>query len=227
MLVLKVCIPGYFCQIPTPVLMVCILGNSQRLILRCAYQIILNQIPMLILKVCIIYTRLFFCQFPTLVFNQIILRQISTLVLQVCILFSRVFLSIPNACSQGVHTICQIIFFVNSLRLILTTLFFDKSQCYFLRCAYYITGCFFFFRFSQFWGYHHHHHQVPDLEQTLATMPLQTSLSSDNFKKFKPLLCPPVFSSFYPFLGLHYLTSLSGRAFLHSSMLTSVVVCEQ
>ena len=37
-----------------------------------------------------------------------------------------------------------------------------------------------------------HHHQVPDLEQTLATMPLQTSLSSDNFKKFKPLLCPPV-----------------------------------
>ena len=41
-------------------------------------------------------------------------------------------------------------------------------------------------------GYHHHHHQVPDLEQTLATMPLQTSLSSDNFKKFKPLLCPPV-----------------------------------
>ena len=23
-------------------------------------------------------------------------------------------------------------------------------------------------------------------------MPLQTSLSSDNFKKFKPLLCPPV-----------------------------------
>ena len=38
----------------------------------------------------------------------------------------------------------------------------------------------------------HHHHQVPDLEQTLATMPLQTSLSSDNFKKFKPLLCPPV-----------------------------------
>ena len=40
--------------------------------------------------------------------------------------------------------------------------------------------------------YKHHHHQVPDLEQTLATMPLQTSLSSDNFKKFKPLLCPPV-----------------------------------
>ena len=39
---------------------------------------------------------------------------------------------------------------------------------------------------------YHHHHQVPDLEQTLATMPLQTSLSSDNFKKFKPLLCPPV-----------------------------------
>ena len=38
----------------------------------------------------------------------------------------------------------------------------------------------------------HHHHQVPDLEQTLATMPLQTSLLSDNFKKFKPLLCPPV-----------------------------------
>ena len=38
----------------------------------------------------------------------------------------------------------------------------------------------------------HHHHQVPDLKQTLATMPLQTSLSSDNFKKFKPLLCPPV-----------------------------------
>ena len=38
----------------------------------------------------------------------------------------------------------------------------------------------------------HHHHQVPDLEQTLATMPLQTSLSSDNFKKIKPLLCPPV-----------------------------------
>ena len=38
----------------------------------------------------------------------------------------------------------------------------------------------------------HHHHQVPDLEQTLATMLLQTSLSSDNFKKFKPLLCPPV-----------------------------------
>ena len=33
---------------------------------------------------------------------------------------------------------------------------------------------------------------MPDLEQTLATMPLQTSLSSDNFKKFKPLLCPPV-----------------------------------
>ena len=31
----------------------------------------------------------------------------------------------------------------------------------------------------------HHHHQVPDLEQTLATMPLQTSLSSDNFKKKK------------------------------------------
>ena len=26
----------------------------------------------------------------------------------------------------------------------------------------------------------------------MATMPLQTSLSSDNFKKFKPLLCPPV-----------------------------------
>ena len=40
--------------------------------------------------------------------------------------------------------------------------------------------------------HNHHHHQVPDLEQTLATMPLQTSLSSDNFKKFKPLLCPPV-----------------------------------
>ena len=39
---------------------------------------------------------------------------------------------------------------------------------------------------------YHHHHQVPDLEQTLAAMPLQTSLSSDNFKKFKPLLCPPV-----------------------------------
>ena len=39
----------------------------------------------------------------------------------------------------------------------------------------------------------HHHHQVPDLEQTLATMPLQTSLSSDNFKKFKPLLCPPYY----------------------------------
>ena len=39
---------------------------------------------------------------------------------------------------------------------------------------------------------HHHHHQVPDLEQTLAAMPLQTSLSSDNFKKFKPLLSPPV-----------------------------------
>ena len=38
----------------------------------------------------------------------------------------------------------------------------------------------------------HHHHQVPDLEQTLAAMPLQTSLSSDNFKKFIPLLCPPV-----------------------------------
>ena len=38
----------------------------------------------------------------------------------------------------------------------------------------------------------HHHHQVPDLEQTLAAMPLQTSLSSDNFKKCKPLLCPPV-----------------------------------
>ena len=37
-----------------------------------------------------------------------------------------------------------------------------------------------------------HHHQVPDLEQTLAAMPLQTSLSPDNFKKFKPLLCPPV-----------------------------------
>ena len=37
-----------------------------------------------------------------------------------------------------------------------------------------------------------HHHQVPDLEQTLAAMPLQTSLSSDNFKKFKPLPCPPV-----------------------------------
>ena len=36
------------------------------------------------------------------------------------------------------------------------------------------------------------HHQVPDLEQTLAAMPLQTSLSSDNFNKFKPLLCPPV-----------------------------------
>ena len=32
---------------------------------------------------------------------------------------------------------------------------------------------------------------MPDLEQTLATMPLQTS-TSDNFKKFKPLLCPPV-----------------------------------
>ena len=32
----------------------------------------------------------------------------------------------------------------------------------------------------------HHHHQVPDLEQTLATMPLQTSLSSDNFKKLNP-----------------------------------------
>ena len=41
-------------------------------------------------------------------------------------------------------------------------------------------------------AHHHHHHQVPDLEQTLAPMPLQTSLSSDNFKKFKPLLCPPV-----------------------------------
>ena len=40
--------------------------------------------------------------------------------------------------------------------------------------------------------WYHHHHQVPDLEQTLAAMPLQTSLSSDNFKKFKPLLCPPV-----------------------------------
>ena len=39
---------------------------------------------------------------------------------------------------------------------------------------------------------HHPHHQVPDLKQTLATMPLQKSLSSDNFKKFKPLLCPPV-----------------------------------
>ena len=26
----------------------------------------------------------------------------------------------------------------------------------------------------------------------MAAMPLQTSLSSDNFKKFKPLLCPPV-----------------------------------
>ena len=26
----------------------------------------------------------------------------------------------------------------------------------------------------------------------MATMPLQTSLSSDNFKKCKPLLCPPV-----------------------------------
>ena len=39
---------------------------------------------------------------------------------------------------------------------------------------------------------YHHHHQVPDLEQTLAVMPLQTSLSSDNFKKFKLLLCPPV-----------------------------------
>ena len=38
----------------------------------------------------------------------------------------------------------------------------------------------------------HHHQQVPDLEQTLAAMLLQTSLSSDNFKKFKPLLCPPV-----------------------------------
>ena len=42
------------------------------------------------------------------------------------------------------------------------------------------------------YSHDHHHHQVPDLEQTLATMPLQTSLSSDNFKKFKPLLCPPV-----------------------------------
>ena len=41
-------------------------------------------------------------------------------------------------------------------------------------------------------SFNHHHHQVPDLEQTLAAMPLQTSLSSDNFKKFKPLLCPPV-----------------------------------
>ena len=41
-------------------------------------------------------------------------------------------------------------------------------------------------------AHHHHHHQVTDLEQTLATMPLQTSLSSDNFKKIKPLLCPPV-----------------------------------
>ena len=40
----------------------------------------------------------------------------------------------------------------------------------------------------------HHHHQVPDLEQTLAAMPLQTSLSSDNPKNFKPLLCPPVAS---------------------------------
>ena len=39
---------------------------------------------------------------------------------------------------------------------------------------------------------HDHHHQVPDLEQTLAAMPLQTSLSSDNFKNCKPLLCPPV-----------------------------------
>ena len=38
----------------------------------------------------------------------------------------------------------------------------------------------------------HHHHQVPDLEQTLAAMPLQTSLSSGNLKKFKPYLCPPV-----------------------------------
>ena len=37
-----------------------------------------------------------------------------------------------------------------------------------------------------------HHRQVPDLEQTVAAMPVQTSLSSDNFKKFKPLLCPPV-----------------------------------
>ena len=45
---------------------------------------------------------------------------------------------------------------------------------------------------ERFFNHHHHHHQVPDLEQTLATMPLQTSLSSDNFKKFKPLLCPPV-----------------------------------
>ena len=42
------------------------------------------------------------------------------------------------------------------------------------------------------WDQYHHHHQVPDLEQTLAAMPLQTSLSSDNLKKFKPLLCPPV-----------------------------------
>ena len=46
-------------------------------------------------------------------------------------------------------------------------------------------------RIATFFMYHHHH-QVPDLEQTLAAMPLQTSLSSDNFKKFKPLLCPPV-----------------------------------
>ena len=47
--------------------------------------------------------------------------------------------------------------------------------------------------FPDFYGRNiHHHHQVPDLEQTLAIMPLQTSLSSDNLKKFKPLLCPPV-----------------------------------
>ena len=43
---------------------------------------------------------------------------------------------------------------------------------------------------------YHHHHQVPDLEQTLAAIPLQTSLSSDNFKKFTPLLCPPVVPSY-------------------------------
>ena len=53
--------------------------------------------------------------------------------------------------------------------------------------------CCFFFKFlSSDFKFHRHHHQVPDLEETLVAMPLQISLSSDNFKKFKPLLCPPV-----------------------------------
>ena len=56
------------------------------------------------------------------------------------------------------------------------------------------------FKFSKYFFMIHHHHQVPDLEQTLAAMPLQTSLSSDNFKKFKPLLCPPSYKDYQEML---------------------------